>query len=73
MDSQQVWGVKVKLAGSFGGVERFYVKMGRDGRVTIPRLPLELVRDKEQSVVGTALDVDLKPADHALLSMTQEN
>ncbi len=64
MDSQQVLEVKVKLAGSFGGVERFYTKMGRDGRVTIPKLPLELLRDKEQSVVGTALEVDLKPAEH---------
>lgn len=44
MDSQQVLEVKVKLAGSFGGVERFYAKMGRDGRVTIPKLPLELLR-----------------------------
>jgi len=64
LDSQQVLEVKVKLAGSFGGVERFCAKMGRDGRVTIPKLPLELLRDKEQSVVDTALEVDLKPAEH---------
>jgi bifunctional DNA-binding transcriptional regulator/antitoxin component of YhaV-PrlF toxin-antitoxin module len=36
--------------------------MGRDGRITVPKLQRELLRSKEQDLTGYVMDVTLEPA-----------
>jgi hypothetical protein len=36
--------------------------MGRDGRITVPKLQRELLKGREQSLVGYVIHVMLEPA-----------
>ena len=66
MDIQQVLKVTVKVSGAYGNEESFYAKMNRDGRITLPKLTLDLLQDEEegeQGLVGSILEVDLEPAE----------
>jgi len=62
MESEQVLKVTVNALNVWSGWETFYANMGRDGRITIPKLQRELLRDKEKSLVGYVMDVTLEPA-----------
>ena len=46
MEASQVLRVNVRIAGSFVD-ERFLARMTRDGRLTIPKLTLRLLREGE--------------------------
>ena len=61
MDSEQVLKVSVTAVNVFTGWQTFYAKMGKDGRITVPRLQRELLRGREQSLVGYVMDVILEP------------
>lgn len=62
MESLQVLKVSVEPVGSFGNEETFYARMSRDGRITIPKLTLKLLQeDAEESLVGSALKVEIEP------------
>ena len=62
LDSEQV--LKVSVGSTLYGSETFYARMDRSGRVTVPKLTLELLASRldEQDVVGKVLEVELKPA-----------
>jgi hypothetical protein len=63
MEACQVLRVNVRIAGSFGD-EWFLARMTRDGRLTIPRLTLKLLREgEEESLEGCVLEVTVEPAD----------
>lgn len=63
METQQVLKVNVK-PGSFGNEETFYAKMNTSGRITIPKLTLELLQeDDEESLVGSVLKVEIEPVE----------
>jgi hypothetical protein len=62
MDTEQVLKVSVHAVNVFSGWETFYSRMGRDGRITIPKLQRELLRGKEQDLTGYVMDVTLEPA-----------
>jgi len=62
MDSEQVLKVTVNALNVWSGWETFYARMGRDGRITIPKLQRELPRGKEQDLTGYVMDVTLEPA-----------
>ena len=62
MESEQVLKVSVTAINVWGGWQIFYGRMGRDGRITIPKLQRELLRYKEKSLVGYVMDVTLEPA-----------
>jgi len=62
MDSEQVLKVSVTAVNVWGGWQTFYGMMGRDGRITIPKLQRELLRYKEKSIVGYVMEVMLEPA-----------
>ena len=54
--------VEVKPEGTIGIREEFFARMNKDGRITIPKLILELLEDAvETSLVGYALEVSLEP------------
>ncbi len=63
MDTEQVLKVTVNALNVWSGWETFYARMGRDGRITLPKLPRELLRDKEQSLTGYVMEVVLEPAE----------
>ena len=50
MESEQVLKVTVNALDVWSGWETFYARMGRDGRITIPKLQRELLRDKEKAL-----------------------
>ena len=62
MDTEQVLKVSVTAVNVWSDWQIFYAKMGGDGRITIPKLQRELLRDKEKSLVGYVMDVTLEPA-----------
>jgi hypothetical protein len=52
--------VKVWVAGSIALSEEFFARMSRDGRITIPKLIVDLLKeDEEESLVGYAFRVNL--------------
>jgi hypothetical protein len=63
MESDQVLRVEVRSAEFFGN-ERFVGRMRKDGRLTIPKLTLKLLRgDEEGNLEGYVLEVTLEPAE----------
>ena len=61
MDTEQLLNVTVNAVNTFtGGWQSFYAKMGRDGRITIPKLQRLLLTEKEYT--RYVLDVILEPA-----------
>jgi hypothetical protein len=60
MEPNQVLKVKVKT--ERWREEEFYARMGKDGRLTIPKLTLELLQQEDESLVGYVLEVTLEPA-----------
>lgn len=63
LEPTQVLRVKVQPVGAVAVREEFFAKMSRDGRITIPKLIVDLLKDEEETLVGYALDVDLEPAE----------
>jgi hypothetical protein len=66
MESQQVLRVRVKAEGSFSGGEGFYARMSGNGRITVPKLTLNLLQSEgndEKSLVGYVLEAQLEPAE----------
>jgi hypothetical protein len=62
MDSEQVLKVVVAAVKFWTGWQTFYARMGRDGRITIPKLTRELLRGGKQNLAGCVMDVTLEPA-----------
>jgi hypothetical protein len=62
MDTEQVLKVTVNAVNVWSGWETFYARMGRDGRITLPKLSRELLQDREQNLTGYAIEVVLEPA-----------
>jgi bifunctional DNA-binding transcriptional regulator/antitoxin component of YhaV-PrlF toxin-antitoxin module len=63
MEPDQVLMVQVSCAEFFGS-ERFVGRMRKDGRLTIPRLTLKLLKgDEEGRLEGYVLEVTLEPAE----------
>jgi hypothetical protein len=60
MEPDQVLKVKVKTES--WREEEFYARMGKDGRLTIPKLTLELLQQEDESLAGSVLEVTLEPA-----------
>jgi hypothetical protein len=63
MEANQVLRVYFRIEGSFGG-EKFLVRMAKDGRLTIPKLALKLLREgEEESLEGSVFEVTVEPVD----------
>jgi bifunctional DNA-binding transcriptional regulator/antitoxin component of YhaV-PrlF toxin-antitoxin module len=63
LEPSQVLKVSVATNSAFGW-ERFYARMDKSGRITIPKLTLKLLQEKtgKQDLAGTILEVMLNPA-----------
>lgn len=62
METNQVLKVGVSAINLWTGWQFFYAKMGKDGRITLPKLQRELLRDREQNLTGYAMEATLEPA-----------
>jgi len=62
MDTEQVLKVSVTAFNLWSGWQTFYARMGRDGRITVPKLQRELLRGKEQDLTCYVMEVTLEPA-----------
>ena len=60
MESEQVLKVTVNALNVWSGWETFYARMGKDGRITLPKLTRELLRGREQSLTGYVMEVVLE-------------
>jgi len=63
LDTEQVLKVTVNAVNVWGSGQTFYAQMNKSGRITIPKLQLELLRGEEQDLVGCVMDVVLEPAE----------
>ena len=64
MEPTQVLKVTVKITGAYGD-ETFYARMSKDGRITLPKLTLGLLRDEfddGENLADYTLEVELEPA-----------
>ena len=61
MDTEQVLKVGISAINLWTGWQFFYAKMGKDGRITLPKLQRELLRDREQNLTGYVMEVTLEP------------
>ena len=62
MDTEQVLKVSVTAFNLWSDWQTFYARMGRDGRITVPKLQRELLRGKEQDLTCYVMEVTLEPA-----------
>lgn len=63
MDSKQVLKVTLKAVGAFKGYQSFFAQMTKEGRITVPEIPLELLKpDTEDSLKQYIMEVTIEPA-----------
>ena len=65
LESDQVLKVTVWTVGAWGGFEPFYARMDKSGRLTIPRLTLQLLQTRmhdDPSLTGAVMEVHIEPA-----------
>jgi bifunctional DNA-binding transcriptional regulator/antitoxin component of YhaV-PrlF toxin-antitoxin module len=62
MDTEQVLKVGISAINLWTGWQFFYAKMGRDGRITLPKLQRELLRGRKQNLTRYVMEVTLEPA-----------
>ena len=75
MDTEQVLKVAVDAVNVWSGWQFFYAKMGKDGRITLPKLTRELLRserDERQSLAGAVIEVQLEPAEDVVSNRKSE-
>jgi bifunctional DNA-binding transcriptional regulator/antitoxin component of YhaV-PrlF toxin-antitoxin module len=61
LDSEQVLKVSVHAVDVWSGWETFYARVDKSGRITVPKLQRELLKGREQGLVGYVMDVTLEP------------
>ena len=62
MEPDQVLKVGVNAINLWTGWQFFYAKMGKDGRILIPKLTMALLRSGKSDLAGYAMEVTLEPA-----------
>jgi hypothetical protein len=62
METDQVLKVSVNAIDVWNSWQFFYAKMGKDGRILIPKLMLALLRSEKPSLAGYVMEVMLEPA-----------
>ena len=53
--------LRVGVSGLGGGWEFFYAKMGKDGRIFIPKAVLFAAHGKEENLAGHLINITLEP------------
>ena len=53
--------LRVEIGGLGGGHEFFYARMGKDGRIFIPKAVLFAAHGREENLAGHLVDITLEP------------
>jgi hypothetical protein len=61
MDTEQVLKVGVNAIRVWTSWQFFYARMGKEGRIVIPKLTLDLLRGEKPNVTGYVMEVRLEP------------
>jgi len=61
LETSQTLQVTVSAVGVFCSSQVFLARMGKDGRITIPKLNLNLLQDRKADLTGYAMAVTLEP------------
>jgi len=61
METQQVLKITVSALNVWGSSQTFYAKMGKDGRIAIPKLMLDLLKRDKPNLEGYVIEVTLEP------------
>ena len=61
LETDQVMKVSVSVVHLWGGRESFPSRMGKDGRVVVPKLILALLKCDKPSLEGCVMDVTIEP------------
>jgi DNA-binding transcriptional regulator/RsmH inhibitor MraZ len=62
METEQILKVTVSAFNVWGSSQTFYAKMGKDGRILLPKLQLELMQNqRETNLIGYVIEVTLEP------------
>jgi hypothetical protein len=62
METEQVLKVGISAINLWTGWQFFYSKMGKDGRILIPKLTLALLQAEKPNLTGNAMEITLEPA-----------
>lgn len=62
MEPSQVLKVGVCVVDLWSGWQFFYARMGKDGRILIPKLTLALLGGEKRDLAGCVMEVTLEPA-----------
>ncbi len=62
MEKGEALKVTVNVVGLFSNTESYWTKMRKDGRITVPKLIIALLKHEEPSLEGYAMEVTLEPA-----------
>ena len=62
METDQALKIGLNFLGLHKGWQFFYAKMRKDGRITVPKLVLNLFGEQETSLTSQALEVMIEPA-----------
>ena len=61
MEPNQILKVGVNALNVWTSWQFFYAKMGKDGRILIPKLTLSLLRSEKPDLAGYVMEVTLEP------------
>ena len=62
LETDQVLKVTVNAYGLFGSWQTFYGQMGKDGRVVIPKLILDLLKRDKPNLEGYIMEIIIEPS-----------
>ncbi len=62
METNQILTITIRVCET-GTEEEFLAQMSKDGRITIPKLIIGLLKENEKSMAGCVLDIEISPAD----------
>jgi hypothetical protein len=62
MEKDQILRVGVNVLTLGRGWQFFYAKMGKDGRINIPKLTMALLQAEKENLEGYVLEVTIEPA-----------
>ncbi len=62
MEPDQILKVGVSLPVKGSGVQYFYAKMNKEGRIRIPKIIVMVLQGKEENLLGYFLEATVEPA-----------
>jgi hypothetical protein len=62
LEPDQILKIGVRAPVLFTGDHYFFARIGKDGRIRVPKLVWAILKGKETSLVGYVIEVTLQPA-----------